>query len=1337
MSDTPIGTQRSSRKGAATHTSERPGGRRSRSRRFGARNVVAALICLFALITATLPPIPAGADTETVLAFPPWSNDSHSLKGLENCANEPVGSLITDPDGTHVETDFTYAHDDHPSCDSGAQAHFWAHLGELFVADGTPVQIELSYTVVDAQTHSESGTATSWFEIFPSLQAGTSPDATATWGAALPAYASESCESEAGDSCSPSGALTPGQHTLVQDGTISCQETIDGGCYLTTASLAVLASVTTTDEAAGSVAFVIEDVSISYHLTLDDSPEVEVSPLVDVSPEAGSVGTAFTVKATGFTANATVTTHLAAPDSSDTSTETTLTSDASGDFTDAIDTTGFEPGIWRYWAVDDSTGAMSNVHGIPISAIDVPFERVDLETDTSPRVLDEFHPFVIEHGWVLATCEDGQPEDFDSDLIFDDGLRFDLYVNDVPRDPELRALCFELEDGSEVLAKNHRYWFPEGLPLGRHELRGEWWWHENPEEPMKVETLTLEVQTSEEPDTPPSALVYAVSGPGPGSPGSQLYVIEPSADGEDTLIGAVQTAAGSARIVRDIALTHDGTMYGVRTRVSSETFQDITELYEIDAATATATLVGETHFMDVNGLEVAPDGRILGSTSRKPTFTNQEGLVEFDPDTGEATLIGSFGPDLGSSGDLAFSPGGTLYLSAREAGVSNDVLATVDPDTGAATRVNPEDDLGYSTVFGLFFVEDQLFGVTRQAPECDAGALLQIDQDAANASFVRCLAFEARGASTEPQVAEDAPVHVELLLEKVWLDADGEQTEPPAEDVVTLDAGEAGTTHEGGVLAVEEGTSYSVSENLPRGWIEVECPEEFQEGEIIGVPLDDPTEGQFLVIGNGTGHFTATETGIHVVCNRLEEEVPDEGIAVTVTPSSGIPGTDFTAVGTGFRPDTTATIVVKPLDQTVPVLVTATATDGTGSFSREIDSTEMEPATYQLWAVEDPTGVESPVVTFIVKPKATFGDPVIIVPGILGAWDNEDFNRLRRSMPSRTLREALRAKYMRAPKPHQSEGYIARLYADSGFLNWFTSLRSEPEYRTGENLFVFIYSGFEPIDQSATSLNQLISWAYDRSDGRPVTLIAHSLGGVVSREALNLGAHDDKVSRLITFGTPHEGAPVAFRPYNDGVLNEWLGALTASLMQRYIACFLTEQDPDVRRCHRPPIASGEEVATFLRDHAPGVQGLLPTFNYLAADFEGLGPVLLPGVCNAPDVYPINQVVCALDPAENSHLEGLEIVTVAGTADETVVAYVVETSNDGNQLLGRWGEITDVLMGPGDGTVPAFSASLENSVPTGLHCSTDLDHQDLAKTTGNRLVGFLRTDDPSCDLLQGD
>lgn len=121
-----------------------------------------------------------------------------------------------------------------------------------------------------------------------------------------------------------------------------------------------------------------------------------------------------------------------------------------------------------------------------------------------------------------------------------------------------------------------------------------------------------------------------------------------------------------------------------------------------------------------------------------------------------------------------------------------------------------------------------------------------------------------------PVIRPPRPVEaetVDLGLEKVWLDADGEVlTElPDADYAVTLSVdGEVLTTVDGdspadGVwIELEVDTAYVIAEpTLPAGWEVVTCP--------VDVVVD--------AVAHGLGTFTAEEEGRHLVCNRAEVEV--------------------------------------------------------------------------------------------------------------------------------------------------------------------------------------------------------------------------------------------------------------------------------------------------------------------------------------------------------------------------------------------------------------------------------------------------------------------------------
>lgn len=145
----------------------------------------------------------------------------------------------------------------------------------------------------------------------------------------------------------------------------------------------------------------------------------------------------------------------------------------------------------------------------------------------------------------------------------------------------------------------------------------------------------------------------------------------------------------------DIAFVGCDGMYGI-------TFSDF---YKIDINTGAATLVGPIGgaFPQVNALEVAKDGTVYAATSGGQFLT-------INTTTGAGTLVGNYGAGIVSAGDLAFDSNGILYASVKTGGFPGvDELATIDPNTGAATVIGP---VGYRDVFGIDFYCCHLFGVT-------------------------------------------------------------------------------------------------------------------------------------------------------------------------------------------------------------------------------------------------------------------------------------------------------------------------------------------------------------------------------------------------------------------------------------------------------------------------------------------------------------------------------------------------------------------------------------------------------------------------------------------------
>lgn len=118
---------------------------------------------------------------------------------------------------------------------------------------------------------------------------------------------------------------------------------------------------------------------------------------------------------------------------------------------------------------------------------------------------------------------------------------------------------------------------------------------------------------------------------------------------------------------------------------SDDPSDDAFSLVRLDLATGDYSLVGDTGYIDVEGLAFAPDGTLYGVDDATKT------LLTIDLETGQATPVGAgegnlglpTGPDQGRDFGLSFDVDGTLWLSSDVTGE----VWQVDRDTGALTAI--------------------------------------------------------------------------------------------------------------------------------------------------------------------------------------------------------------------------------------------------------------------------------------------------------------------------------------------------------------------------------------------------------------------------------------------------------------------------------------------------------------------------------------------------------------------------------------------------------------------------------------------------------------------------
>lgn len=162
--------------------------------------------------------------------------------------------------------------------------------------------------------------------------------------------------------------------------------------------------------------------------------------------------------------------------------------------------------------------------------------------------------------------------------------------------------------------------------------------------------------------------------------------------------------------------------------------------------------------------------------------------------------------------------------------------------------------------------------------------------------------------------------------------------------------------------------------------------------------------------------------------------------------------------------------------------------------------------------------------------KMSFRKPVVFIPGLMGSelwlgnervWPNVKYFFRN----SEIFHYSESSPYKLEPRGIVDEVVIVpNLIKLDQYNRLGDYLVEDLGYERGVNFFEFAYDWRQDIRQSARKLGEMI----DGLDLRqPVTIIAHSLGTLVTRYYVGCLGGDKKVERVMLMGGPHQGVPRA------------------------------------------------------------------------------------------------------------------------------------------------------------------------------------------------------------------
>jgi pSer/pThr/pTyr-binding forkhead associated (FHA) protein len=159
--------------------------------------------------------------------------------------------------------------------------------------------------------------------------------------------------------------------------------------------------------------------------------------------------------------------------------------------------------------------------------------------------------------------------------------------------------------------------------------------------------------------------------------------------------------------------------------------------------------------------------------------------------------------------------------------------------------------------------------------------------------------------------------------------------------------------------------------------------------------------------------------------------------------------------------------------------------------------------------------------------------PVVIVPGLMGSelWSGNDqvWPNLKRIFVHPDLLAISERRPLEARRILQQVVIVPNLFKKDKYNRLGNYLEEGLGYERGKNLLEFAYDWRQDNRVSARHLaNAIDEWQRrSRDAARPITIVAHSMGSLVSRYYVEHLGGKEKVERMIFLGGPHHGAPQA------------------------------------------------------------------------------------------------------------------------------------------------------------------------------------------------------------------
>ncbi len=208
--------------------------------------------------------------------------------------------------------------------------------------------------------------------------------------------------------------------------------------------------------------------------------------------------------------------------------------------------------------------------------------------------------------------------------------------------------------------------------------------------------------------------------------------------------------------------------------------------------------------------------------------------------------------------------------------------------------------------------------------------------------------------------------------------------------------------------------------------------------------------------------------------------------------------------------------------------------------------------------------------------------------------------------------------------------------------------------------FVYNYDWRRPMNEMVTNFNNYVN-NLGLAPGEKIDIVGHSLGGVIGR--IWTQENSDKVGKVVTLGSPNMGAVKVYEMWNGAKIANptdpgSIGLNVLLALQR---------------------KNNQTAVETIRNYAPALKDLLPTFNYLKKN----GAIVAP---------PVNSYLSDKNTTVSSIFPQLLAVTGLGFKTKEWINLAERSVFD--KILGQWeqGKPASYVESDGDVTVLKNSAS---------------------------------------------